>query len=94
MGKASSGIAITGGGCGCLRPLFVCCTPVETESIFFGCQPLLREGRGGIIAVFGTVRPSVVALEATEVAFEETEATDQTDELEDEAEEAIDGAGE
>lgn len=93
MGKASSGIVITGGGCGCLRPLFVC-TPVETESIFFGCQPLLREGRGGIMAVFGTVRPSVVALEATEVAFEETEATDQTDEAEDEAEDAIDGAGE
>lgn len=46
------------------------------------------------MAVFGTVRPSTVVLEATEVAFEDTDATDQTDELEDEADEAIDGAGE
>lgn len=73
--------------------MFVC-TPVEIESFFFGCQLLFRGGRGGIMAVFGTVRPSAVALEATEVAFEETDATDQTEELEDEAEEAIDGAGE
>lgn len=93
MGKASSGIATTGSGWGCLKTLTVC-TPVGTGSNPFGCQQLLCEGRGGIMAVFGTVRPSVVALDATEVAFEETDATDQTDELEDEAEEAIDGAGE
>lgn len=47
-----------------------------------------------MIAVLGAVRPSVVALEATEVAFEETDATDQTDELDDEADEAIEAAGE
>lgn len=90
MGKASSGMAI-GGGWGCRR-LSLDCTPDDTARDFF-CQTF-REGRAVIIAVLGAVRPSVVALEATEVVFEEADATDQTDELDDEAEEAMDAAGE
>lgn len=47
-----------------------------------------------MIAVFGAVSPSVVVLDAIDVAFEEAVATDQTDELDEEAVDAIDAAGE
>lgn len=55
---------------------------------------VLRVGRGVIIAVFGAVSPSVVVLDAIDVAFEEAVATDQTDELDEEVVDAIDAAGE